>query len=239
MTKSVSCWKRQSGLTLIELLIILAVIGVLIALYLPVLRNAGEPARRALCTNNLKQIGLALHSYAETYGVLPPAYTVDHDGKPLHSWRTLILPFVGEPSIYNNIDLTKPWDDPANAEAFKSRIYVYECPSRSAEPGYTTYKANAAQGGCFGQQPKSWSDITDPRGETLMVIEVDQSQAIHWMCPQDASESQILEIGPKSRLSHSRGTHGLMADGSVRFLSSDLPDKERKSLISIAGNDNR
>src|SRR5260370_743998 len=67
--------------------------GVVIALLLPQ-TSSREPARRSQCKNNLKQIGLALHNYHDVYGSFPPAYFVDASGKPMHSWRVLILPFL-------------------------------------------------------------------------------------------------------------------------------------------------
>src|SRR5262245_3382414 len=63
-------------------------------LLLPAVSVAREPARRMQCLNNLKQIALALHNYDATYGSLPPAYIADASGKPMHSWRVLILPFL-------------------------------------------------------------------------------------------------------------------------------------------------
>ena len=91
--------KPSSGarFTLVGFLGVLGIIALVIALLLPLARNgAGPAARRAQCTNNLKQIALALHNYEQAYKALPPAYTVDAEGRPLHSWRTLILPYLEE-----------------------------------------------------------------------------------------------------------------------------------------------
>lgn len=78
----------------------------------------------------LENIALALHNYAaKNHGVLPPTYTVDSAGKPLHSWRTLILPYIDYQDLYKKIDLSKSWNDPANAEVFKAHVKVYHCPS--------------------------------------------------------------------------------------------------------------
>lgn len=79
-------------ITLVELLVVLSIVAVLIALLLPATRSARPAAHRAMCVNNLRQIALALHNYEQVCKCLPPAYTVDASGRPLHSWRTLILP---------------------------------------------------------------------------------------------------------------------------------------------------
>ena len=70
-----------------------------------------------------------------TYKALPPAYTVDADGRPLHSWRTLILPYLEQEPLYQTIDLSKPWNDPANAKARRNRSSRFSLPrvGRAAE----------------------------------------------------------------------------------------------------------
>src|SRR3954454_6917330 len=100
------------GFGLLELLAVLGILALLIALLLPATRSAREPARRSQCVNNLKQLAQALRSYEQAYRSLPPAYSVDARGRPLHSWRTLILPYLEHARLYNPIALTKPWDDP-------------------------------------------------------------------------------------------------------------------------------
>ena len=85
-----------------------------IGLLLPAFSSAREAARRMQCLNNLKQIALALHNYHDVYGVFPPAYIPDAQGKPKHSWRVLILPFLEEQGTYEKYDFDEPWDGPNN-----------------------------------------------------------------------------------------------------------------------------
>ena len=84
--------------------------GILLALLLPAVQAAREASRRMECSNNLKQISLAMHSYHDVYGSLPPAYTIDEEGRRLHSWRTLLLPYLEAGQIYEQLDLSQPWD---------------------------------------------------------------------------------------------------------------------------------
>ena len=102
-------------LSLPSIALLVVVAALLFAFLVPVTRQARPAARQTQCRNNLKQIGLALHNYADEWKVFPPAYTVDANGKPLHSWRTLLLPYLDQSPLYNRIDFSKAWDDPANA----------------------------------------------------------------------------------------------------------------------------
>jgi type II secretory pathway pseudopilin PulG len=224
--------------TLVELLIVVAVIGVLIAMLLPAVRTSGEAARRSMCSNNLKQIGIALRGYETDHNALPPAYTVDANGKPLHSWRTLILPYIEQKALYDKIDLSKAWDDPANKAAYDSTVSVYRCPSANPPAGQTTYLAVVAPGSCLQPaRPRPMAEITDNRDTTLMVIEVDAGRAVHWMSPADASERVVLNFGQAKPQSHVTGTHGLFATGRVQFLSQETKPQSLRAMISIAGND--
>lgn len=231
--------KKKSRVTFLRVLLGLAIVFILAALLIPpVTRGGGEVRRRTQCKNNLKQIALALHNYADNYDALPPAYTVDADGRPLHSWRTLILPFVEQQDLYKRIDLAKPWDDPANAEALKTVPHVYRCPSATLPPGFTSYLGIVGANACFHPTaPRAFSEITDGTSETLMVIEVAQEHAVHWMAPQDASEEMVLNFGHDGKLAHTGGTQAAFADGHVQFLYENLDTEIRRALISIAGND--
>lgn len=226
------------GFTLIEFLVVLGVIALLIALLLPATRSAREAARRAQCVNNLKQIRLALHNYVSAYQVLPPAYTVDAQGRPLHSWRTLLLPYLELQSVYNTIDLSRPWNDPANARALETAPLVFRCPSVVEPQNKTTYLAVVGPDACFlPRESRRLEEITDGTASTLMVIEAGSERAVPWMAPVDADEALVLSLGPTTKLPHSGGMNAGFMDLSVKFLKASIPANVRRALISIAGND--
>ena len=228
----------KKGFRLIELLVVVGVIAILIGLLLPARRGSGGASRRSHCSNNLKQIALALHAYHEKHQALPPAFTVDADGKPLHSWRTLILPSLEQQALYDQIDLTKPWDDPVNKVAFATNLQIYRCPAADYPAGHTAYLAVAARGGCFeGLEPRALKSITDNHSLTLMIIEVGSEHAVHWMSPRDASEELILNRGTVSKLPHQQGAQAVCVDGSTRYLPGDTKPAALRAMISIAGGD--
>jgi len=172
------------------------------------------------------------------YGSLPPAYTVDAMGKPLHSWRTLILPFMERKDLYDQIDLSKPWDDPANEPARNTKVATYVCPSGIWDKPHTTYFAVVAPGGCFKPtEPTPIAAITDKLSETLMVVEVSEKNAVHWMSPQDATEEMILERQSDTKLSHPNGSMAAYVDGHTAFLSKNTRPEILRALISISGNE--
>ncbi len=132
----------RQAFTLVELLVVIAVIGVLIALLLPAVQAARESARRASCTNNLKQIGLAMHMHHDTYQRFPPGWagyvpnsTVPQPlGTPGWGWAAMTLPFIEQENLYRQrVHLDLPIMDPANAEARVSVIPTFRCPSDSAD----------------------------------------------------------------------------------------------------------
>jgi prepilin-type processing-associated H-X9-DG protein len=229
---------KKAGFRLVQMLIVLGVIGVLIALLLPTRRSAREAARRTQCQNNLKQIALALQNYEDVFHCLPPAYTVDTDGKPLHSWRTLILPYIEQRTLYDKIDLTKAWDDPANKAAYDSVVQVYRCPSAFVPGTKTTYLAPVCPGSCLqAVQPRPLAEITDKHDLTLLVFEVDTEHAVHWMSPTDASDRLIVSFGESRHLDHPGGTQAAFVDGRVGYIGKQTKAAVLAALISAAGND--
>ncbi len=122
--------RRRNGFTLIELLVVISIIAVLIALLLPAVQAAREAARRAQCANNLKQVALAMLSYQESRGSLPPGRQSCCWG----TWQLSVLPFAEQQTLYNAYNMTyafpKVWyNDPINLTVTGSRIAMLTCPS--------------------------------------------------------------------------------------------------------------
>ncbi|MGL4593800.1 MAG: DUF1559 domain-containing protein, partial [Thermoguttaceae bacterium] len=108
-----------------------AIIGIQAAILLPAVQAARSAAGRMQCTNNLKQIVLAFHNYHDIYNGFPPLYTVDADGKPLHSWRVLLLPLMEQAALYEQIRFDEPWNSEYNSQFHDKMPAVFACPDMS------------------------------------------------------------------------------------------------------------
>ncbi|SFI75087.1 DUF1559 domain-containing protein [Planctomicrobium piriforme] len=148
----VSIARRQPtrGFTLIELLVVIAIIAILIALLLPAVQQAREAARRTQCKNNLKQMGLAMHNYEETYKRFPTSgefkfNTFATTGFARASFFTAVLPFIDQAPVYNRFNFAYPYNHTAsgNPTAAKAVITAFLCPSNG--------NYDEAGGGGYGQ----------------------------------------------------------------------------------------
>lgn len=182
--------------TLVELLVVIAIIGVLIALLLPAIQAARESGRLAACKNNLKQFGVGTHNYETSFKVLPPGYRYAYDpaGNTLgYSWGALLLPFVEEKAVYDQMRFDLPIYDPANSIPRERHLPVFLCPTDSVSPtgfvmmgteryAMACYVANFGppdldadqeqRDGIFSRNSRTrLADITDGLSKTLMVGE--------------------------------------------------------------------
>ncbi|MCL6504743.1 MAG: DUF1559 domain-containing protein [Pirellulales bacterium] len=126
-------YTSRRGFTLVELLVVIAIIGALVALLMPAVQAAREASRRATCGNNLKQLGLALHHYHETYSACPPAGIFITGSSGLGglgvSAQARLLPFIEKQSVRDLIRFDLPWNDPLNQPARTMAVSVFRCPS--------------------------------------------------------------------------------------------------------------
>jgi len=126
---------QRRAFTLVELLVVIAIIGILIALLLPALQVAREAARRAQCTNNLKQMGLAAHSFENAKKHFPSSVRpAGLTPLPRIAGITLLLPFIEQNNLFKAYDQTKNWNDPLNKGAVQTVIPTFLCPSSVLAP---------------------------------------------------------------------------------------------------------
>jgi len=126
--KSIAPRTAPNGFTLVELLAVLAIIGTLIGLLLPAVQRARETSRRMQCSNNLKQMGVALSNYEQANKRFPPGN--DQAGERYHAWSSFVLPFLEQSTVSGRIDYSKHWDDRGGNSAIADlTIPTYVCPS--------------------------------------------------------------------------------------------------------------
>jgi len=193
-----------------------------------------HPARRAQCVNNLKQIALALHAYQQDFGRFPPAAVVDPAGRPLLSWRVLILPYMDRKDLYDEFRLDEPWDSPHNLKRLNADPYTYACPSHLLlKPGMTGYQAVVGPRTLFPSdfRPVALSEVTDGAEATVAVVEA--RRPVPWTKPDDLPFDAALAPDGLDRL-HER-FHAAFVDGSVRVLKPSLSPDVLRALLTRDG----
>ena len=197
----------QSGFTLVELLVVIAIIGVLIGLLLPAVQAARESARRLQCSNNLKQIGLGLHSYHTSVKQFP--FGMGGTGNK-YSALSQFLPHLEQANLYEQIDFQKPIGDPANTPARLVELPMFRCPSDLQNPQPTA-------GGAVNYYPNRGASLLwkDPLADGVMYY---------------LSSTRFRDIldGTSHTAAFSEriltdGSNGLISPDSDTFLSTDNP----------------
>ncbi len=238
-------WLIMLAAALPALLIVgVAVIGILIALLLPAVQAAREAARRAMCISNLKQIGLAMHNYHDTYKCFPPAYIPDENGRPMHSWRVLLLPFMEQEMLYQQYDFDEPWDGPNNSRLAGMMPTIYRCPSEHSmvDDSDTSYAMVVGPGTISdGPTATQIGRIAEGTANTIMVVEV-AGAGINWLEPRDLDAD---EIGPEIEdpfgavggmsSDHPSVVNALFCDGTVHSIDKFIDEALLKALTTIAG----
>jgi hypothetical protein len=241
MNRKPSFWNFRVGCfgwSIIGFLLI-DTIGVGIGQLLPAVQAAREAARRAQCRDNLRRVASAMMNYRQQYGCFPPAFVADKNGKPMHSWRALLLPYLeGTPVPYN---YDQPWDSPGN-RGFTEKAYKdYQCPSRfGGKRSATSYMMVVGPHGISdGLHSRKTADVTDDPAKTIMLVEVADSD-VGWAEPRDLRFDQIdVAINSEKRKgigsSHHSGALVAFCDGQVEFIENTISPERVKAMLTIDG----
>jgi RNA polymerase sigma factor (sigma-70 family) len=195
-------------------------------------KNAGkveEAKSRMVSSNNLKQMGLAMHNYLSTYNKFPTGAIYSKDGKPLLSWRVSILPYIEQDALYKEFHLDEPWDSEHNKKLLAQMPKIY-----GAKGTQTHYRVFTGKDTMFpAQKGLGPADITDGFSNTILIVEA--PEAVDWTKPEELeydAEKPLPKLGGKPR---ANGTLVCIADGSVRMLPTTIPEKTLRALITPAG----
>jgi hypothetical protein len=213
--------------------------GIICPIFAPAIIAVQTASRRALCTNNLHQIGHALQKYHKMYGNFPPAYTRNKVGKVLFSWRVEILPFTDYNDIFNSLKRDEPWNSEHNSEILNQVLPYYKCPSadRESPDSTTNYMAVIGPGTAWREDaPVKLSDLPDGGSHTVVAMEVVNS-GVHWAEPFDLTVDEALKRmttrkGVRISTRHPTVIQVLFADGTVRSLRSKRPLSMWKALLA-------
>ncbi len=214
----------------------------------PIIVASQERAKRVSKMNDMKQIGLAMHNFHDINGFFP-GNIVDKEGKPLMSWRVLLLPFLEHGALFEELHLDEPWDSKHNMEvATRSAPELY---CREDRPWMTTYLRPMYVGSdiafmrgemqpieksfsgrqCYLQPGEKFKDITDGTALTIMVAEVAPEHAVFWTKPED-SEVDLKDPLAKLRTDKREGFVTGRYDGSAKFETFDIDAALLKKMIT-------
>lgn len=219
------------------LLVLLTVFCLLVGLVgVRIKRAQQEHARQ----NHLKQIALAFINYHDIHGCFPPAQVLDGNGKPMHSWRVLLLevmPDQQSQQLFKKYDFSKPWDSPANKALAAEIPDVYANPFALGSSQNTSYMVVTGPDTLFDRQKSiSFRDITDGTSNTLLVAEVANSKTL-WTEPHDLDVNTMpRDFDPSKQAECISGLHAgtvllATADGAVHSLDLALPAKALRQLF--------
>ncbi|HEV3298967.1 MAG TPA: DUF1559 domain-containing protein [Planctomycetaceae bacterium] len=219
---------------LVGLLLLLGA-GLIVAM-LPAVSCDGGHARRTDCKNHLKQIALAMHNYHDQYGSFPPAYIADKNGRPMHSWRVLLLPFLEFGPLYDQYRFDEPWNGPHNRELAALPIQLFHCAADAGRKTDTSYLVVVGPKTIFPSAASmAIKDIPDGTSNTILLVEAGDS-GINWLEPRDMSYEEALRgINPKTGWGisshHEGGAQVAFADGSSPLLSDDTPIEKLRLFL--------
>jgi uncharacterized protein DUF1559 len=203
--------------------------------YLAAKQKAAEAAAVAESSNNLKQLGLAMHNYHDTMNAFPPAAVCDKTGKSLLSWRVLILPYVNEEKLYKEFKLDEPWDSEHNKKLLVKMPKVYAIPGKTkAGDSDTHYRVFVGNGAGFDWiKGGAIAGISDGTSNTIMCVT--SETAVPWTKPDDLEFDPAKDMTKLIGLVVNGTAQATFFDGSVRTFRKIPPRATLNALITRAG----
>jgi len=202
-----------------------------------------QPARyRAglqMAKTNHKQIALGLHNFHDRHARFPPQRLVDEQGTPLHSWRVLILPYLGEEQLYKQFRLDEPWDSDHNMKLAGQIPAFLRSPDDSAEmtaAGKTRFVAPLTDDSMLGHRGDSARirDIIDGTSNTLMAVQTTPENAVIWTKPDDlvlTSDRPVFE----QIAGDADGFTACTCDGAAHYIDRNFTEETLRTMLSMAG----
>jgi hypothetical protein len=195
-----------------------------------------QPAAKMKSSNNLKQLALGMIIYADAHkGQMPPAVVYSKDGKPLYSWRVLILPYIEEDNLYKQFKLDEPWDSEHNKKLLEKMPKVFApVAGETKEKHATYYQVVVGKGAAFEdkQQMRFPASFTDGTSNTILIVEA--GEAVPWSKPADVAYSPDKPL-PKFGGLFKEGFQAAFADGAVRFIGKNADKDSLRAAITRAG----
>ncbi len=192
----------------------------------------------------LNQLYLALGNYHHEYGTFPPAYVVDENGRPMHSWRALILPyFENLKDVYKQYDFSEPWDGPNNSKLANRMPETFRSCTEPESKSFTNVVVLTGPGTAFpGSHAIRLEDFKDGAKNTILLVEIKDSK-IPWLAPIDLPADEAVKAwGDPNQVGIScvswRRPLVVFADRMAAFaLGKGLPPESLRALTTIAGNE--
>jgi prepilin-type processing-associated H-X9-DG protein len=200
----------------------------------PFFASGFEAQMRLAAEGDLRQIGMALHAYHDTFGALPTAIP-DKTGKPGLSWRVAILPYMEQDNLYRQFKLDEPWDSEHNKKLISLMPKKY-APPRTDTNGYTFYRGFSGPGTWLppqtGPRPTGTKLVQFSDGTANTILVAEAADAVIWTKPDEMefAPNKVPQIGGV----FNSGANVLLADGSVRLLRKGFDQRTLANLIQIA-----
>lgn len=208
---------------------VMAALGLwlLVGLLTPAVAAARGAALRMQCMHNLNEIARAVLEYERLKGSLPPPYIADKNGRPIHSWRVLILPYLGHQELFDRYDFNEPWDGPHNRTLLADRPSVYYCPGDEYAKSFnrTNYVAIVGSHAAWGKNRlKGLQNISGEKLSATVLLAETADVDIKWTEPRDISLDELARAESGKDVVTVRSKHGCYGHGLLYDYEAESPD---------------